>query len=68
MVDYSDFLEVVSLEVVDEAFESVLEDEEVSDEDVEVEEEDSCDFGFVSDVVAGAAVVPLEPDLRWSVL
>ena len=61
-------MELVPLDVVEEAFESVLEDEEVSDEDAEVEEEDSCDFGFASDVVAGAAVVPLEPDLRWSVL
>jgi hypothetical protein len=61
-------LELVSLDVVDEAFESELGDEEVSEEEDEVEEEDSCDFGFVSDVVAGAAVVPLEPELRWSVL
>lgn len=61
-------MEPVSLDVVDEAFESELEDEEASEEEDEVEEEDSCDFGFVSDVVAGAAVVPLEPELRWSVL
>ena len=55
------------MDVVDEVFESEPEDEEVSDEEDEVEE-DSCDFGFVSDVAAGAAVVPLEPELRWSVL
>ena len=61
-------MELVSLDVVDEAFESELGDEEVSEEEDEVEEEDSCDFDFVSDVVAGAAVVPLEPELRWSVL
>ena len=64
---YSDFLEPVSLDADDVAVESEPEDEDASEEADEAEE-DSWAFGFASDVVEGAAVVPLAPDVRWSVL